>query len=235
MWRVRKDGGLARADRVATLREKAAEDAGQRPRPTRCSASPGAPPRRSAPRRSRRADPTVNAVPDLMRRAAIVVLGTFAVISMLAVVHPLAARGAGQPAGHAEPGQGALVLPLAPGDRHRHHLHHRRLHGQRRVPGRSDPARAAPRAAHRVAVARPLPGRGHGRLVPRQPPQAEPRVPALRARRRRCSPSSARSCAARPGTSSGPGRRGRRSPRGSEHGEAHRLTLSRGSTGPCSR
>ena len=30
MWRVRKDGGLARVDRTATLREKAAEEPGAR-------------------------------------------------------------------------------------------------------------------------------------------------------------------------------------------------------------
>ena len=39
MWRVRKDGGLARADREAVLDAPRTTDAGRRPRPTRCWAS----------------------------------------------------------------------------------------------------------------------------------------------------------------------------------------------------
>jgi quinol-cytochrome oxidoreductase complex cytochrome b subunit len=85
MWRVRKDGGLAIADRDLTLAE-ARPDAdiatktytllgvarGQAP--TIRATSLEAP------------DATVNAISDLTRRTAIVVLGVFAVLSILAVV-----------------------------------------------------------------------------------------------------------------------------------------------------
>jgi cytochrome b-561 len=59
MWRIRKDGGLARADRAARV--------------------PG---KREPPRQ------TVNAVNDLVRRVAIAVLGTMAVVGFLAVFVP---------------------------------------------------------------------------------------------------------------------------------------------------
>lgn len=84
MWRVRKDGGLAGADREALLAERAAVE----PTPTKTYTLLGvargtAPTVRAttleAPHR------TVNAVPDLVRRAAIVTLGTIALVSMLAV------------------------------------------------------------------------------------------------------------------------------------------------------
>jgi quinol-cytochrome oxidoreductase complex cytochrome b subunit len=85
MWRVRKDGGLARADRVATLHEKASTDG----EPVRTKtytllgvARGTAPTIRTASLEAR--DVTVNAVPDLVRRAALAVLGTFAVISVAA-------------------------------------------------------------------------------------------------------------------------------------------------------
>ena len=83
MWRVRKDGGLARVDRTATLRERAE----QAPVPTKTYTLLGvargtAPTIRAVSLEAR--DLTVNAVPDLVRRAAIAVLGTFAVISVLA-------------------------------------------------------------------------------------------------------------------------------------------------------
>jgi quinol-cytochrome oxidoreductase complex cytochrome b subunit len=85
MWRVRKDGGLARSDRVATLREKALDEG----EPVRTKtytllgvARGTAPLVRTASLEAR--DLTVNAVPDLVRRAAVSVLGTFAVISVLA-------------------------------------------------------------------------------------------------------------------------------------------------------
>jgi cytochrome b-561 len=83
MWRVRKDGGLARVDRAATLREKV-EDV---PVPTKTYTLLGvargtAPTIRAVSLEAR--DLTVNAVPDLVRRAAVSVLGTFAVISVLA-------------------------------------------------------------------------------------------------------------------------------------------------------
>jgi cytochrome b-561 len=85
MWRVRKDGGLASSDRETVL----AKAQGQQPVPTKTYTLLGVA-RGQAP--SIRAssleapDVTVNAVPDLTRRAAIVVLGTFAVISILAVL-----------------------------------------------------------------------------------------------------------------------------------------------------
>jgi cytochrome b-561 len=83
MWRVRKDGGLARVDRAATLREKAEGV----PAPTKTYTLLGvargtAPTIRAVSLEAR--DLTVNAVPDLVRRAAVSVLGTFAVISVLA-------------------------------------------------------------------------------------------------------------------------------------------------------
>jgi quinol-cytochrome oxidoreductase complex cytochrome b subunit len=84
MWRVRKDGGLAAADREALLAERASVP----PAPTKTYTLLGvargtAPTIRAttleAPHR------TVNAVPDLVRRAAIVVIGCIALLSILAV------------------------------------------------------------------------------------------------------------------------------------------------------
>ncbi|MGE5357898.1 MAG: cytochrome b [Bacteroidales bacterium] len=85
MWRVRKDGGLARADRELTLVEPRSDlpvatktytllGVARGQAPTIRASSLEAP------------DTTVNSVSDLTRRAAIVVLGTFALISILAVV-----------------------------------------------------------------------------------------------------------------------------------------------------
>jgi quinol-cytochrome oxidoreductase complex cytochrome b subunit len=83
MWRIRKDGGLARVDRVATLREKQAEEPVKTKTYTLLGVARGtAPTIRAASLEAR--DLTVNAVPDLVRRAAVSVLGTFAVISVLA-------------------------------------------------------------------------------------------------------------------------------------------------------
>lgn len=83
MWRVRKDGGLARVDRVATLREKAAEEPGATKTYTLLGVARGtAPTIRAASLEAR--DMTVNAMPDLVRRAAVAVIGTFAVISLAA-------------------------------------------------------------------------------------------------------------------------------------------------------
>ncbi|HET8646326.1 MAG TPA: cytochrome b N-terminal domain-containing protein, partial [Vicinamibacteria bacterium] len=83
MWRVRKDGGLARADRVATLREKAADEPVRTKTYTLLGVARGtAPTIRTASLEAR--DLTVNSVPDLVRRAAVAILGTFAVISVLA-------------------------------------------------------------------------------------------------------------------------------------------------------
>jgi cytochrome b-561 len=85
MWRIRKDGGLARADREGVL-DTAVEVA---PGPTKTYTLLGVA-RGTAPtiraRSLEASDATVNSVPDLTRRAAIVVLGTIALISMLSVV-----------------------------------------------------------------------------------------------------------------------------------------------------
>lgn len=85
MWRVRKDGGLARGDREAVLRERVEEP----PVPTKTYTLLGvargtAPAIRATTVEAR--DVTVNAVPDLTRRAAIAVLGTIALISILAAL-----------------------------------------------------------------------------------------------------------------------------------------------------
>ncbi len=87
MWRVRKDGGLARADRAASLSEKRETEA----RPTKTYTLLGvargqAPTIRAASLEA--SDLTVNAVNDLVRRIAIVVLGTIAIVGMLAVFVP---------------------------------------------------------------------------------------------------------------------------------------------------
>jgi quinol-cytochrome oxidoreductase complex cytochrome b subunit len=85
MWRIRKDGGLAGADREALAAERAAVE----PTPTKTYTLLGvargtAPTIRAttleAPHR------TVNAVPDLTRRAAIVTIGSIALLSVLAVL-----------------------------------------------------------------------------------------------------------------------------------------------------
>jgi quinol-cytochrome oxidoreductase complex cytochrome b subunit len=84
MWRVRKDGGLARADReeiTDVLRPVPVT-------PTKTYTLLGVA-RGTAPavtvRTLEARDTTVNAVPDLARRAMIVTLGTIAAISILAV------------------------------------------------------------------------------------------------------------------------------------------------------
>jgi quinol-cytochrome oxidoreductase complex cytochrome b subunit len=85
MWRVRKDGGLAKADREAVLASPRPErlvptktytllGVARGTAPTITTASLEAP------------DLTVNAVPDLTRRTLIVTLGTFAAISILACI-----------------------------------------------------------------------------------------------------------------------------------------------------
>ena len=85
MWRMRKDGGLARADRAARLPAPAASG----PVPTKTYTLLGVA-RGTSPAvtttRLQDEEATVNAVPDLTRRAAIVVLGTFAVLSAMAVL-----------------------------------------------------------------------------------------------------------------------------------------------------
>ncbi len=83
MWRVRKDGGLARVDRAATLREKVQEAVVPTKTYTLLGLARGTAPTIRATSLEAR-DLTVNAVPDLVRRAAVSVFGTFAVISVLA-------------------------------------------------------------------------------------------------------------------------------------------------------
>jgi len=84
MWRVRKDGGLARADREEQLETPRTVP----PTPTKTYTLLGVA-RGTAPTVTAKtliaADTTVNAVPDLVRRALIATLGTIALISILAV------------------------------------------------------------------------------------------------------------------------------------------------------
>jgi quinol-cytochrome oxidoreductase complex cytochrome b subunit len=85
MWRIRKDGGLARADSApATPRETG-------PVPSKTYTLLGVARGTSPAVTARSTDApelTVNAVPDLTRRALIVVLGTFALVSILASAIP---------------------------------------------------------------------------------------------------------------------------------------------------
>jgi cytochrome b-561 len=83
MWRIRKDGGLARADREALLAEPRATAPAPAKTYTLLGVARGTSPVISA-RSVEAPDLTVNAVPDLTRRAAVVVLGTFALVSILA-------------------------------------------------------------------------------------------------------------------------------------------------------
>ncbi len=83
MWRVRKDGGLARADREALLAEKREEPPVRTKTYTLLGVARGTAPTIRATTLEAR-DLTVNSVPDLTRRAAVAVLGTIAVISLLA-------------------------------------------------------------------------------------------------------------------------------------------------------
>jgi quinol-cytochrome oxidoreductase complex cytochrome b subunit len=84
MWRVRKDGGLARADREELLPAPAEVPPAPAKTYTLLGIARGATPSvrtttREAP------DTSVAAVPDLARRAAVAVLGTIAAVGMLAV------------------------------------------------------------------------------------------------------------------------------------------------------
>jgi quinol-cytochrome oxidoreductase complex cytochrome b subunit len=84
MWRIRKDGGLARADREARLAEKAEVPASKTKTYALLGVARGTSPLVRA-ATLEKPDTTVNSVPDLVRRAAIAVLGTIAVLSMLSV------------------------------------------------------------------------------------------------------------------------------------------------------
>ena len=87
MWRVRKDGGLAAADRQALMKEAIDTEAVPTKTYTLLGVARGtAPTIRAASLEA--PDLTVNAVNDLVRRIAIVVLGTIAIVGMLAVFVP---------------------------------------------------------------------------------------------------------------------------------------------------
>src|SRR5262249_3617119 len=84
MWRVRKDGGLARADRAALLADRVVTMPTSSKTYTLLGVARGtAPTVRTSTLEA--PDLTVNSVPDLTRRIAIVVLGTIAVLSLAAV------------------------------------------------------------------------------------------------------------------------------------------------------
>ena len=85
MWRVRKDGGLATADRDLTQAELRPDTDIATKTYTLLGVARGQAPTIRA-TSLEAPDATVNAVSDLTRRTAIVVLGTFAVLSILAVV-----------------------------------------------------------------------------------------------------------------------------------------------------
>jgi quinol-cytochrome oxidoreductase complex cytochrome b subunit len=84
MWRVRKDGGLARADHAATLPTKSEVAPGRTKTYSLLGVARGTGPTIRASSIEAR-DTTVNSIPDLTRRIAIVVLGTIALVSILAV------------------------------------------------------------------------------------------------------------------------------------------------------
>jgi quinol-cytochrome oxidoreductase complex cytochrome b subunit len=87
MWRVRKDGGLASADHTAMLDRPAPTSASPTKTYTLLGVARGtAPTVRTSSLEA--PDTTVNGVPDLTRRALIVTLGTFALVSILASAIP---------------------------------------------------------------------------------------------------------------------------------------------------
>ena len=187
MWRVRKDGGLARADREALLREKTEEPPAKTKTYTLLGVARGtAPAIRSTTLEA--PDLMVNAVPDLTRRAATAVLGTIAAISILSTLvrSPL------------EEAANALVTPN-PAKAPWYFLWlqeivtdttvpHRLLHRERRVPRRRAPAGPPGRGPDLVALARQEPRVGDRGLVREDPAQAEPRLPGALPRRRRLHP-----------------------------------------------
>jgi cytochrome b-561 len=84
MWRVRKDGGLAKADAARLASEKTEIPASKTKTYTLLGVARGTSPLvRASTLEAQGA--TVNSVPDLTRRAAIVVLGTIALVGVLAV------------------------------------------------------------------------------------------------------------------------------------------------------
>ncbi len=84
MWRIRRDGGLATADRAVALPAKAEVAPGKTKTYTLLGIARGTGPTIRA-SSLEAPDTTVNSVPDLTRRAAIVTLGTIAFISILSV------------------------------------------------------------------------------------------------------------------------------------------------------
>jgi len=85
VWRIRKDGGLARADREQLLEKKAEHPPVPSKTYTLLGVARGtAPIVRTASLEA--PDRTVNSVPDLTRRAAIAVLGTIAALSILSAL-----------------------------------------------------------------------------------------------------------------------------------------------------
>jgi quinol-cytochrome oxidoreductase complex cytochrome b subunit len=84
MWRIRKDGGLASADSAMALAAPAGTPPARSKTYTLLGVARGTGPTIRA-SSVEAPDTTVNSIPDLTRRIAIVVLGTIAAISILAV------------------------------------------------------------------------------------------------------------------------------------------------------
>ncbi len=87
MWRIRKDGGLACADQAVALPAPVEVPPAPTKTYTLLGVARGTHPTIRA-TSVERPETTVNSVPDLTRRAAIVILGTIAVVSILAVLIP---------------------------------------------------------------------------------------------------------------------------------------------------
>jgi quinol-cytochrome oxidoreductase complex cytochrome b subunit len=87
MWRIRKDGGLACADGATALPAPREVPAAPTKTYTLLGVARGTNPTIRA-TSVERPETTVSSVPDLTRRAAIVILGTIAVVSILAVFIP---------------------------------------------------------------------------------------------------------------------------------------------------
>jgi quinol-cytochrome oxidoreductase complex cytochrome b subunit len=84
MWRVRKDGGLARADAETVLQTAQPAPVVSTKTYTLLGVVRGTAPTVTA-KSLEAPDTTVNAVPDLVRRAAIATLGTIAIVSIMSV------------------------------------------------------------------------------------------------------------------------------------------------------
>jgi len=84
MWRVRKDGGLARADHARLAAEKVELPASKSKTYTLLGIARGTSPQVRASTIEAQGT-TVNSVPDLTRRIAIVILGTIALVGILSV------------------------------------------------------------------------------------------------------------------------------------------------------